>query len=91
MTDWKTEVCGVDMPQELELVSPDTYIQRKNIHFVVPEEDPVLGESQMSAHYECTSRFISITDYNNLKSIESMKSEEAVDAYTMELIREGVL
>lgn len=91
MTDWKTEVCGVDMPQELELVSPDTYIERRNIHFVVPEEDPILEENQASAHYECMSRFISIADYNYLKSIEGMKAEEAVDAYTMELIREGVL
>lgn len=91
MTDWKTEVCGADMPQELELVSPDTYIERKNIHFVVPEEDPVLEENQMSPHYECTSRFISVTDYNNLKSIQNLKTDEAIDAYTMQLIEEGVL
>lgn len=86
MTDWKTEVCGDTMPQELDLVSPDTYIQRKDIHLV-----PADFERGTEEHYECLRRFITVAEYNNLKAIEDFRTDEAIDAYTLSLIEGGIL
>lgn len=91
MTTWKLEVCGQDMPQELELVSPDTYIQRDLIQLVTPEEDGERGEGAVGAHYECYSRFITVAEYNQLNAIEQIETNQAIDEYTMALIEEGIL
>ena len=65
MTGWELECCGAERPQELQMVSPDTYIERKNIHWA--------------------------DEYNNLSAQREIKVEEAIDAYTMQLIEGGVL
>lgn len=75
------------MPEELAPASPDTYIQRRNIVFVEAEEDA----DGMAAHYECECRFIGKSEYEMLSSIEEIDGNRAVDAYTMQLIEEGVL
>lgn len=90
MTNWTKEVCGNELPEELQLVSPDTYIQRKNIRYVagISAVDEMQG---MDDHYECFSRFITVDEYNNLAEIKNMKAEEAIDAYTLQLMEEGLL
>ena len=45
----------------------------------------------IGAHYECMSRFITVDEYNNLAAQREIKTEEAIDAYTMQLIEGGVL
>ena len=90
MTGWELECCGAERPQELQMVSPDTYIERKNIHLAEEvEDDNSMGT--IGAHHECISRFITIDEYNNLSAQREIKVEEAIDAYTMQLIEGGVL
>ena len=89
MTNWTKEVCGNELPEELQLVSPDTYIQRNNIRYVAGTF--TMDEQGMGDHYECFSRFITVDEYNNLSEIKNMKAEEAIDAYTLQLIEEGLL
>lgn len=75
-------------PQELQLVSPDTYIQRKDIKKVDHE-----ATEDMPAYidYECMSREITVSEYQMLESITQISNEKAIDEYTLQLIEEGVL
>ena len=87
MTNWEKEICS-QQPLEIEQVSDDTLIQRKNITTVEHPED---GEKPSYTDYECESRFITTSEYNMLKSIEEINTEKAIDEYTMSLIESGVL
>ena len=87
MKAWKEER-SAERPSELQLISPETYIQRRNI-----EEEQHEATEDMEAYtdYVCESRIITVSEYEMLKSIEEIDSSEAIDAYTEELIEEGVL
>lgn len=86
MQDWKKET-SVTEPQPLEIVAPDTYIQRKDIVKVERKQE---GKESYT-EYECMSREISVRDYNMLKSIEEISTDKAVEAYTLQLMEEGVI
>ena len=87
MQEWKKERCAHE-PQELEEVAPDTLIQRKDIKKVEHEASDGMDAY---ADYECMSRIISKSEYNMLKSIEEIDSQKAIDAYTLQLMEEGVI
>lgn len=85
--NWKKEQCA-ERPAELQTISYDTYIERKDIREVeYPEMD---GEGIYTA-WECTSREIGITEYWMLQSIKDIETSKAIDEYTMQLIEEGVI
>ncbi len=87
MKAWKEERCA-EQPSEIQLISSKTYIQRRNI-----EEEHHEATEDMEAYtdYVCESRVITVSEYEMLKSIEEIDSTAAIDAYTEELIEEGVL
>ena len=87
MKEWSKERCS-EKPEELQLVAPDTYIERKDIVEVQYEET-----EDMPAYtdYECMSREISVSEYNMIKSITEINTNNAIDAYTEELIKEGII
>lgn len=41
--------------------------------------------------YECMSREISVSEYQMLQSIAEINTQDAIDAYTEQLIEEGLL
>ena len=87
MKEWSKERCS-EKPEELQLIAPDTYIERKDIVAVEHEET-----EDMPAYtdYECMSREISVSEYNMIKSITEINTNNAIDAYTEELIKEGMI
>lgn len=87
MKEWSKERCS-EKPEELQLVAPDTYIERKDIVKVQHQET-----EDMPAYtdYECMSREISVSEYNMLMSITEINTNKAIDAYTEELIKEGII
>lgn len=87
MQAWKKEV-SASKPAELELVAPETYIQRKDITEVQHEKTE---DRDTYTDYECMSREISVSDYNILQAIEQISTDKALEAYTLQLMEEGVL
>ena len=87
MKEWSKERCS-EKPEELQLVAPDTYIERKDIVEVQHEET-----EDMPAYtdYECMSREISMSEYQMLQSIAEINTQDAIDAYTEQLMEEGIL
>lgn len=76
------------MPEELQLVAPNLYIQRRNIK---EQEHEAEGEMGAYKDYVCESREITESEYEMLKSIEEISTEKAIDEYTLQLMEEGVL
>lgn len=89
MKEWKEERCA-SQPEELEIVAEGIYIQRRNIAEVKHKADKTAG-TEAYTEYVCESREISVSDYNMLKSIEEISTEAAIDAYTEQLLEEGVI
>lgn len=89
MKQWAEERCS-EQPQELQLISNGTYMQRRNIKEVKHEADEVLGIDGYT-EWVCESREISVDEYEMLKSIEEIDTTEAIDAYTLQLLEEGVI
>lgn len=91
MKQW-TEERSASRPAELQLVGPDTYIQRRNIQ---PEEHEATDQAAAYTDFVCESREISVGEYEMLKSIEEIRTDEAVaaaiDDYTMYLMEGGIL
>lgn len=87
MQDWKKEV-SAHQPSPLEIVAPDTYIQRKDIMTV---EHEATDERDAYTDYECMSREISFSEYNMLKSIEQISTDKAIEDYTLKLMEEGAI
>lgn len=87
MQDWKKEV-SAHQPSPLEIVAPDTYIQRKDITEVQHEKTE---NRDAYTDYECMSREISVSDYNMLKSIEQINTDKAIEEYTLKLMEEGAI
>lgn len=87
MKEWSKERCS-EKPEQLQLIAPDTYIERKDIVEVQHEES-----EDMPAYtdYECMSREISVSEYQMLQNIAKINTQDAIDAYTEQLIEEGLL
>ena len=87
MKQW-TEERSEHRPQELQLVAPNLYIQRRNIEQQEHEE-----RDGMAAYtdYVCESREITESEYEMLKSIEEISTEKAIDEYTLQLMEGGLL
>ena len=73
----------------MQVVGPDLLVQRRNIHTV--EHPATSPEEEAYTDYECESRELTVSEYAMLQSIEEIDSSKAIDAYTMQLIEEGVL
>lgn len=91
MKQW-TQERSASRPAELQLVAPDTFIQRRNIQ---PEEHEATDQQAAYTDFVCDSREISVGEYEMLKSIEKIRTDEAVtaaiDEYTMRLMEGGLL
>lgn len=89
MKDWKTEHCA-EQPNELQEIGKDIYMQRRNIREVHHEADTEAGTEEYT-DYECECREINASEYNMLKAIEEIDTQGAIDAYTLQLIEQGLL
>lgn len=89
MKDWKKEHCAVQ-PEELQLIADGIYMQRRNIQKVEHKADESSGTGAYT-EWVCECREISVADYQMLKSIEQINTASAIDAYTQQLIEEGLL
>ena len=73
-------------------MAPDTFIQRRNIQ---QEEHEATEQAAAYTDFACESREISVGEYEMLKSIEEIRTDEAVsaaiDEYTMQLMEGGLL
>lgn len=87
MTNWKRERCS-EQPDELQIIAPGLYIQRKDI---IKVTHPAVDGQPEYTDFECMSREISVSEYQMLVSIEEIDTTKAIDEYTMQLIEEGVL
>lgn len=87
MTEWKKEQCS-SRPDEIQVIAPGIYIQRKDI---VEVTHPATDDHPGYTDFECMSREITVSEYEMLGSIKEIDTTEAIDAYTMQLIEEGVL
>lgn len=87
MQAWKKEISASE-PLPLEIVAPDTYIQRKDI---VAVEHEKTEERDAYTDYECMSREISVSDYHMLESIEQISTDKAIEEYTLQLMQEGAI
>lgn len=65
-------------------------MQRRNIEKVEHEADKEAG-AENYAEWVCESREITVSEYEMLKSIEEIDTTQAIDAYTLQLIEEGLL
>ena len=77
MKDWTQERCS-ERPDELQVIAPGLFMQRRNIQEVEHEADEVAG---LEAYKE----------YAMLGSIEQINTDKAIDEYTLRLMEEGVL
>lgn len=76
----------------MQLIASDTYIERKNIKEVKHPADETAGtEAYTYTEWVCESREIGVSEYEMLKSIEAIDTTKAIDAYTLQLIEEGLL
>lgn len=89
MKAWKEEHCA-QRPNELQLIAPDTYIQRRNIAEVQHEANEEAG-IEAYTDFKCESRTISVSEYEMIKSINDYDAQTAIDEYTEQLVEEGVL
>lgn len=87
MKEWKEEHLSYK-PDELQQVSPETYIERRNIEEVTHE---ATEDEDGYTEWVCESRIIPINEYRMLKAIEEIDTQAAIDAYTEQLIEEGVI
>ena len=87
MKQWKEERCSTQ-PKELEVIADGVLMQRRNIEAVEHE-----ATEEMAAYtdYVCESREITVSEYEMLKSIEGINTDRAIDEYTAQLIKEGIL
>lgn len=87
MKQWKEERCA-EQPKELEPVAPGIYIQRRNIEAA---EHEATEETAAYTDYVCECREITESEYEMLKSIESINIDKAIEEYTLQLMEEGVI
>lgn len=82
MTAWFEEECGSAKPEELQVIAPNTFMERKDLIQKTVNEELI---------WFSTSRKIKFDEYYLLKSIEEINTDKAIDDYTMQLIEEGLL
>lgn len=87
MKQWKEERCSMQ-PDELEVIADGVLMQRRNIQAVFHE---ATDEISAFTDYVCESREITVSEYEMLKSIEDINTDKAIDAYTQQLIEEGLI
>lgn len=85
MTEWKPEY-NTEKPDELSLVSSSTYIQRKDIHQVEISD----GYTNHLQWYSL-SRFLTKDELLMLEAVAEVRTDAAIDEYTLQLIEEGIL
>ena len=87
MKQWKEERCSTQ-PKDLEVIADGVLMQRRNIKAVEHE-----ATDGMDAYtdYVCESREITVSEYEMLNSIEDINTDKAIDAYTLQLMEEGVI
>lgn len=87
MKQWKEERCKMQ-PEELEVIAPGVYMQRRNIAAVEHE-----ATENMAAYtdYVCECREIGESEYEMIKSIESINTDKAIEEYTLQLMQEGAI
>lgn len=73
MQGWKTENCS-SLPETLEMVNANTYIQRRNINRI--ERDSMDGSEEKEVGYTCEYRFLSEEEYYNLIQQEENTEKE---------------
>lgn len=89
MKAWKQERCS-EQPEELQDIGGGLYMERRNITAENHEADEAAGVEAYT-DYVCESREITQGEYNMLKSINEHNDQEAIDAYTEQLLEEGVI
>ncbi len=89
MKDWTRERCS-GRPEELQVIAPGLFMQRRNIEKVEHEADEAAG-TEAFTEYVCESREITESEYAMLGSIEQINTDKAIDEYTLRLMEEGVL
>jgi hypothetical protein len=77
-------------PEELQDIGGGLYMERRNIKEIHHEADEETG-TEAYTDYECECREITVSEYQMLKSIEDINTASAIDAYTEQLIEEGLL
>lgn len=87
MKQWKEERCSMQ-PNELEAIADGMLMQRRNVRAVFHEST---DEMEAFTDYMCESREITVSEYEMLKSIEDINTDKAIDAYTQQLIEEGLI
>ena len=87
MKKWKEERCSTQ-PEELEVIAPGVFMQRRNIEAV---EHEAIEEMAEYTDYVCECREITESEYEMLKSIESINTDRAIEEYTLQLMEEGVI
>ncbi len=87
MNGWKEEHCS-EQPNEVQVIGGGMVIVRRDVQRVDHE-----AADKMPAYTEwiCESRIMPEKDYQMLQSIEEIDNTKAIDAYTMQLIEEGIL
>ena len=89
MKQWREEHCA-QRPDELQAIASGLFMQRRGIRKVAHEADETAG-TEAYTEYVCESREITESEYAMLESITQINTDKAIDAYTMQLIEEGVL
>ena len=89
MKQWSEEHCA-QRPDELQAIAPGLFMQRRGIREVTHEADET-ARTEAYTEFVCESREITESEYAMLESIEQISTEKAIDAFTMQLIEEGVL
>lgn len=89
MKAWKQERCS-EQPEELQDIGGGLYLQRRNITAENHEADESAGVEAYT-DYVCECREITQSEYHMLKSIEEYNAQDAIDAYTEQLLEEGVI
>ena len=87
MKQWKEERCSTQ-PKKLEVIADGVLMQRRNIEAV---EHEATEEMEAYTDYVCESREITVSEYEMLKSIEGINTDKTIDAYTLQLMEEGVI
>ena len=87
MKQWREEHCSTQ-PSELEVIADGILMQRQDIEAVEHE-----ATEDMAAYtdYVCQSREITVSEYEMLKSIESINTDKAIEEYTLQLMQEGAI
>lgn len=87
MTLWKEERCS-SQPEEVQVIATGLLMERRDIRQVNHEATDM---EPAYTDWVCMSREISESEYQMLKSIEAIDTQDAIDAYTEQLLEEGVI